>query len=67
MGTRASGGTTNGTVKQLTDLPNIGKATAGDLMAIGIRSPSQLADRDPLAVFHELAAVMGRRHDPCVL
>jgi hypothetical protein len=30
-------------------------------------STSQLADRDPLAVFHELAAVMGRRHDPCVL
>jgi len=53
--------------KQLTDLPNIGKATARDLMAIGIHSPGQLAERDPLAVFRELAATKGRRHDPCVL
>jgi len=52
--------------KKLTDLPNIGKATAADLEAIGIHSPSQLADRDPLAIFLELAGVMGRRHDPCV-
>jgi hypothetical protein len=52
--------------KHLTDLPNIGKAIADDLMAIGIHSPSQLADRNPMAVFHELAPVMGHRHDPCV-
>jgi hypothetical protein len=57
----------NATSERLTDLPNIGKATASDLVAIGIRSPGQLAGRDPLAVFHELAAVMGQRHDPCVL
>jgi len=53
--------------KQLTDLPNIGKATAADLLSIGIHSPSQLIGRDPLATFHELAAVIGQRHDPCVL
>ena len=52
--------------KKLTDLPNVGKATAEDLRSIGIHSPSQLADRDPLATFQELAVVMGRRHDPCV-
>jgi len=50
----------------LTDLPNIGKAIAGDLRSIGIHAPSQLAERDPLAVFQELARVMGHRHDPCV-
>jgi DNA transformation protein len=53
--------------RQLTDLPNIGKAMAADLMAIGIHAPSQLAYRDPMAVFRELAPVMGHRHDPCVL
>jgi len=58
MATRAS---------KLTDLPNIGKATARDLGAIGIHSPGQLARRDPMATFRELAGVMGSRHDPCVL
>jgi hypothetical protein len=53
--------------ERLTDLPNIGPATATDLMAIGIRTPGQLAVRDPLATFRQLAGVMGPRHDPCVL
>jgi DNA transformation protein len=26
-----------------------------------------LQEREPLAVFQDLADVMGRRHDPCVL
>ncbi len=51
----------------LEDLPNIGKSIAADLRAIGILHPHQLAAREPLAVFNELAAVMGQRHDPCVL
>lgn len=52
---------------QLEDLPNIGKSIAADLRRIGITSPAQLARRAPLATFRRLAAVMGRRHDPCVL
>ncbi len=52
---------------QLEDLPNIGKSIAADLRGIGILQPAQLADRDPLAVFQQLAKVMGHRHDPCVL
>jgi DNA transformation protein len=51
----------------LEDLPNIGKAIAADLRAIGILYPQQLAERDPLGLFNELAVVMGQRHDPCVL
>jgi len=51
----------------LEDLPNIGKSIAADLRAIGILHPQQLADREPLAVYLELATVMGQRHDPCVL
>lgn len=53
--------------ERLEDLPNIGKAIAADLRRAGIHEPEQLAMRDPLETFRELSAVMGRRHDPCVL
>jgi len=52
---------------QLEDLPNIGKSIAADLRRIGILSPGQLAECEPLATFRQLAEVMGHRHDPCVL
>ena len=52
---------------QLEDLPNIGKSIAADLRRIGILGPDQLAKREPMAIFRELANVMGHRHDPCVL
>lgn len=54
-------------VKKLEDLPNIGKSISADLRSIGIEQPDQLKTRSPLEVFHELANVMGHRHDPCVL
>ena len=52
---------------KLENLPNIGKSIAANLRAIGILHPQQLAGREPLAVYLELATVMGQRHDPCVL
>lgn len=52
---------------RLEDLPNIGKSIAGDLRSIGIVYPDQLANREPLEVFQQLANAMGHRHDPCVL
>lgn len=52
---------------RLEDLPNIGKSIAADLRAIGILNPQQLAGRDPLTTYMELAGAMDRRHDPCVL
>jgi len=52
---------------RLEDLPNIGKAIAADLRAIGICDPRQLAERTPLEVYGRLAGAMGERHDPCVL
>lgn len=55
------------TSMRLEDLPNIGKSIATDLRGIGILQSAQLVDRDPLAVFQQLAKVMGHRHDPCVL
>jgi hypothetical protein len=54
-------------VSRLEELPNIGKSIARDLRSIGIGTPRELAGRSPLGVFRELCAVMGKRHDPCVL
>jgi DNA transformation protein len=56
-----------GLPRNLEAIPNIGKAIAADLRAIGILTPAQLAGREPLATYHALAGVMGRRLDPCVL
>lgn len=53
--------------KRLEDLPNIGTAIAADLRAIGILEPQQLAAREPLEIYQQLASAMGYRHDPCVL
>jgi hypothetical protein len=51
----------------LEDLPNVGKAIAADLRAVGIRQPSQLQRKDPYALYDRLNRVTGLRHDPCVL
>lgn len=54
-------------VRQLTDLPNVGAATAKDLERIGITAPEQLAGRDPLELYQALCRKRGARQDPCVL
>ena len=54
-------------VKALTDLPNIGKAMAGSLRAIGVSNPTQLAGRSPYEMYEQLCAKTGSRQDPCVM
>ncbi len=54
-------------VKQFTDLPNVGKATAGDLRLLGFDSPEQLAGQCPFALYERLCRETGARHDPCVI
>ena len=51
---------------ELTELPNIGKAIAADLVSIGICFPNDFDGRDALGIYNDLKEVMGRRHDPCV-
>lgn len=53
--------------RELEELPNIGRAIAADLRAVGIMEPRQLAELAPLSVYLCLGAVMGKRQDPCVL
>jgi Pathogenicity locus len=50
----------------LESLPNIGRALAADLRALGIEQPEQLSHTEPFALYSALANVMEKRHDPCV-
>ena len=52
---------------RLEDLPNIGPGIAAKLRRVGVRAPSDLIGRDPYALFDELCARTGERHDPCLL
>jgi hypothetical protein len=54
-------------VKALTDLPNIGRAMAKDLLLLGIETPAQLKGCDPYALYSALCDTTGHRQDPCVL
>lgn len=54
-------------VRELEDLPNIGKAMADDLRLIGVRPPEQLAGREAFEMYEALCARTGHRHDPCVI
>ena len=52
---------------KLTDLPNIGKASAADLVLLGITKPSDLLGQDPYAMYERLCDITNLRHDPCVI
>lgn len=54
-------------VQKLTDLPNIGKASAADLVLLGIEQPADLLGQDPYAMYYRLCEMTGQRHDPCVI
>lgn len=54
-------------VKTLTDLPNIGKTVAHDLMQIGISRPDQLRGEDPFELYVRMCEAFGMRQDPCML
>eukprot|EP01037_Dinobryon_pediforme_P038444 gene38444-46468_t len=51
----------------LTDLPNIGKASAQDLRCIGIEEPHQLVGKCPFEMYQLLCEKTAARHDPCVI
>ena len=52
---------------QLEQLPNVGPATARDLILIGVARPQALVGKDPYALYEKLCRVTGQRHDPCVI
>ncbi|MEO6279565.1 helix-hairpin-helix domain-containing protein [Roseateles sp.] len=53
--------------RQLTDIPNIGKAMAADLVGLGLTTPAHVKAMDPFRTYDRLRGPTGQRHDPCVL
>lgn len=58
---------TRAQMRALEDLPNVGTAIAADFRQLGIRTPAQLAGKDPYALYERLNRLTGKRHDPCLL
>lgn len=54
-------------VDKLTDLPNIGKTVAADLMQIGITRPDQLRGEDPYDLYVRFCTAFREKQDPCML
>lgn len=51
----------------LTSIPNVGDATAGDLRRIGILTVDDLKNADAVQLFEMLCTVDATQHDPCTL
>ena len=51
---------------RLCAIPNVGPATAGDLIRLGITRLEDAAGRDGDEMYGTLCALDGVRHDPCV-
>lgn len=54
-------------IKKFTDIPNVGKATEGDLSLLGIKTPLELASQDPYELYSRLCKITNQKHDPCVI
>ncbi len=54
-------------VHKFTDIPNIGPAMAEDFKLLGLKSPTDLKNKDPLTLYKKICKKTGHRHDPCVL
>ncbi|MBL8396816.1 MAG: helix-hairpin-helix domain-containing protein [Candidatus Accumulibacter sp.] len=54
-------------VETLTDLPNIGRAGAADLVRLGIMVPGDLIGKCPFEMYQQLGVLTGKAQDPCVL
>ena len=53
--------------RRLLEVPNVGPATARDLLKLGISEPEALAGQNPETMYEALCKIDGVRHDPCVL
>jgi hypothetical protein len=54
-------------LKQLTQIPGVGKSISGDLWNIGIRSISDLKGQDPEELYRRSNAHAGMKQDRCLL
>lgn len=56
-----------GAFVEFQSIPNVGKATAEDLVRLRIRSVKDLARRNPMTLYTALCRLDGARHDPCCI
>ena len=54
-------------INKFTDIPNVGKATEGDLVLLGFEKPLDLASQDPYELYSKLCRITNQKHDPCVI
>jgi hypothetical protein len=52
--------------RRLLELPNVGPATALDLVRLGISEPEEISGGDPDKMYEALCKIDGVRHDPCL-
>lgn len=52
---------------ELLDIPNVGKATMGDLHRLGITKIVELKNKNPEQLYHSLCELDGVMHDICCL
>jgi hypothetical protein len=60
-------GTKQLSLKQLQEIPGVGKSIAQDLWELGIRRVVDLKGRDPEKLYEKRCAQVGTRIDPCLL
>lgn len=48
-------------------IPNVGRATAEDLVRLRVRSVGALAKKNPMTLYRAICKLDGARHDPCVI
>ncbi len=54
-------------ITRFQQIVNVGPACEEDFRVLGLKTPQQLIDRDPLELYRSLCEKTGVRHDPCVL
>lgn len=54
-------------LKMLQTIPNVGPASARDLLLLGFHAPEDLKGQEPLILYRKLEAMTGKKQDPCVL
>lgn len=60
-------GEREGALAELQALAGVGEAAARDLWQLGIRSPTDLADRNPETLYDRLCSLQGGYVDRCML
>ena len=54
-------------IKELEDIPNVGKSIAKDLRLLKVQKPEDLKGKDAFDLYRRLCNKTGTRQDPCVL